>query len=240
VASNLQDRLYEIFAAAAGEQTRFPVRDSSVAGQTEGAGASETAAVSKNVLDLVRQTVVEAVTSTPSTQSQATSSSVLSSIVSLLPGGGAVTDAAKQAESGESTVESIATTLLKSAFGLVPLVSGLFGLFGGGDQEAAPPPLIKYAMPSPIEFDAGENGGQAISSVDYDQMGRPRSYAPASAGAARSAAGESGNGVSGAQITVNVNAMDARSFLDRSSDIAAAVRDAMLNLNSINDVVNEL
>ena len=42
------------------------------------------------------------------------------------------------------------------------------------------------------------------------------------------------------QITVNVQAMDARSFLDRSSDIAAAVRDAMLNLNSINDVVNDL
>jgi hypothetical protein len=42
------------------------------------------------------------------------------------------------------------------------------------------------------------------------------------------------------QITVNVQAMDARSFLDRSGDIAAAVREAMLNLNSINDVVNEL
>jgi hypothetical protein len=37
-----------------------------------------------------------------------------------------------------------------------------------------------------------------------------------------------------------VQAMDARSFLDRSGDIAAAVRDAMLNMNSINDVVNEL
>jgi hypothetical protein len=37
-----------------------------------------------------------------------------------------------------------------------------------------------------------------------------------------------------------VQAMDARSFLDRSNDIAAAVRDAMLNMNAINDVVNEL
>ncbi len=42
------------------------------------------------------------------------------------------------------------------------------------------------------------------------------------------------------QITVNVQAMDARSFLDRSNDIALAVRDAMLNMNAINDVVNEL
>jgi uncharacterized protein YggE len=42
------------------------------------------------------------------------------------------------------------------------------------------------------------------------------------------------------QITVNVQAMDARSFMDRSNDIALAVRDAMLNMNAINDVVNEL
>ncbi len=39
---------------------------------------------------------------------------------------------------------------------------------------------------------------------------------------------------------MNVNAMDARSFLDRSSDIAAAVREAMLNLNPVNDVVSDL
>ena len=33
---------------------------------------------------------------------------------------------------------------------------------------------------------------------------------------------------------------DTQSFMDRSNDIALAVRDAMLNLNSINDVVNDL
>lgn len=43
-----------------------------------------------------------------------------------------------------------------------------------------------------------------------------------------------------AQITVNVQALDAQSLMDRSSDIAAAVRNAMLNLNPINDVVNDL
>jgi len=48
------------------------------------------------------------------------------------------------------------------------------------------------------------------------------------------------SGSTQAQVTVNVQAMDARSFLDRSGDIAMAVRDAMLNLNSINDVVNDL
>jgi hypothetical protein len=42
------------------------------------------------------------------------------------------------------------------------------------------------------------------------------------------------------QITVHVNAMDSQSFMDRSGDIASAVREAMLNLHPINDVVANL
>jgi hypothetical protein len=34
--------------------------------------------------------------------------------------------------------------------------------------------------------------------------------------------------------------MDSRSFLDHSHDIASAVREAMLNMHSLNDVVNDL
>jgi hypothetical protein len=34
--------------------------------------------------------------------------------------------------------------------------------------------------------------------------------------------------------------MDSQSFLDHSSEIAQAVRQAMLNLSFINDVVNQL
>jgi hypothetical protein len=67
-------------------------------------------------------------------------------------------------------------------------------------------------------------------------MGTPRSYAAAGTGGTASGTASGGT----PQITFNVQAMDARSFMDRSSDIAAAVRDAMLNLNSINDVVNDL
>jgi len=56
------------------------------------------------------------------------------------------------------------------------------------------------------------------------------------------ASGQTGGIASGlpAQVTVNVQAMDSRSFLDRSHDIAQAVREAMLNMHSINDVVNDL
>ena len=55
-----------------------------------------------------------------------------------------------------------------------------------------------------------------------------------------SSGGSAASGAGAAQITVNVQAMDSQSFLDHSNEIAQAVRAAMLNSNSINDVVNNL
>jgi hypothetical protein len=128
----------------------------------------------------------------------------------------------------------VASAVLKTGFGLAPLISGLLGLLGGGEAEA-PSPLVKYALPAAIDFQAAESQGR-VTGLDYDQMGMPRRYGEGQGSASSSVT------VNGAapQITVNVQAMDARSFMDRSSDIALAVRDAMLNLNAINDVVNEL
>jgi hypothetical protein len=134
-----------------------------------------------------------------------------------------------QASSDGGGVESTVAEVLKSGFGIGSLIGGLVGLFSGGSD--APPPLVKYALPAAVNIAAAESGGQ-ITTADYDQRGLPRAYAPG--GAAGAPAQQ------GTQITVNVQAMDARSFLDRSGDIAMAVRDAMLNLNSINDVVNDL
>jgi hypothetical protein len=123
--------------------------------------------------------------------------------------------------------------VFKSGLGFSPLVKGIFSLFGGGDDTAAPQPLVKYALPPSVGFQAAEVGGQVVS-ADYDQTGGARGYRTAQAVAV------GGGGQQAAQITVNVSAMDARSFMDRSGEIAAAVREAMLNLNSINDVVSEL
>ena len=134
--------------------------------------------------------------------------------------GGAVSSSGSGGKADTSSAGSIALDVVKSGLGLVPLVTTLFGLFGGGD-DPAPAPLVKYAMPARAHFEQAETAGE-LTSVDYGQSGTPRSYAPAP------------------QVNVTVQAMDARSFLDRSSDIAAAVREAMLNLNSINDVVNDL
>jgi hypothetical protein len=128
----------------------------------------------------------------------------------------------------------VASTILKSGLGLVPLVAGLAGLFKSGEPDA-PPALVKFAMPSSIQFQAAESNS-AMTAVDYDQMGLARGYTvpngTPSLQAPQSPASQ--------QITVNIQAMDARSFMDRSGDIALAVRDAMLNLNPINDVVNDL
>jgi hypothetical protein len=60
--------------------------------------------------------------------------------------------------------------------------------------------------------------------VDSAQGGSPRAMTSAPA----------------AQITVQVQAMDSRSFLDHSQDIALAVRQAMLETTVLNDVIREV
>lgn len=127
---------------------------------------------------------------------------------------------------GGSTLETIAKDVLESGLGMVPLVGGLLGLFGGG--SSSPPPLVDYQMPDPIQYEAADVNGQIVSG-DYDQTGTARGYGGNPSGPAASQG-----------VTVSIQAMDAQSFMDRSSDIAAAVKNAMLNLNSINDVVNDL
>jgi hypothetical protein len=42
------------------------------------------------------------------------------------------------------------------------------------------------------------------------------------------------------EITIQVQAMDSRSFMDHSHDIAKAVREAMLNMHALNDVISDL
>jgi len=166
--------------------------------------------------------------------------------------GSSSTSNASTTSGGGITAESIVTTVLESGLGMVPLVVGLLGLFGGGGTPA-PPTLEKYAMPERQYFEGADTGSD-VSGADYDQMGMPRAYSAAPDGGSAQTSGSaspgSGSGGSGApsgpsgagaaQITVNVQAMDSQSFLDHSNEIAQAVRAAMLNSNSINDVVNNL
>ena len=130
--------------------------------------------------------------------------------------------------SGASTASSIGDTLL-NALGLgstlSPLISGLASLFGGGGSTPSAA-VTPYIQPLPLNLQAGFSGSSAggASGVDYGEGGQPR---------------QATAGVSQQQITVQVMAMDSQSFLDRSNDIAAAVRKAMLETSTLNDVIRE-
>jgi hypothetical protein len=158
------------------------------------------------------------------------------------PGGGEISagqltaNASKSSSGGSGS--SVLGTVLKSAFGAVPLVGALFSLFGGGDSETTPE-FEKYQMPETLNFN-GATTGRGIGTVDYDQTGAARLYGNTTASRGTGAGGSAQGNGTGQQITVNVQAMDARSFLDHSSEIAQAVREAMLNSSSLNDVVSEL
>jgi hypothetical protein len=126
---------------------------------------------------------------------------------------------------------SIGSTLLEvlgGGLGLSPLLAGIASLFGGGGDRSTPVPLTKFALPPSIQATGGvnESGGQAFA-VDNPQGGLPR------------AAPTGGQASAPAQITVQVQAMDSKSFLDHSGDIAMAVRQAMLESSVLNDVVRE-
>ena len=221
MASTTQDKLYETFAAVSGQQDSKP-------GEALDSGEDIAASLSDTVNQIGQ---LQGSNEAPPAES-----------------GGGSSSSASTAGSGGSTAESVASTVLESGLGMVPLIVGLLGLFEGGGTPA--PTLEKYAMPSKQYFEGSDTGG-VMSDADYEQMGMPRTYsatpdgisAPTSGAAAPSTIGSGSSAAGGAgaaQITVNVQAMDSQSFLDHSNDIAQAVRAAMLNSNSINDVVNSL
>jgi hypothetical protein len=222
MASTTQEKVFESFVAASGGQSPRPK-----------ASAAWLADVVKQAGEIQRSSVTPAKVSTSATTATSggnTAASIVGDIVKAI-GGGNIGAAIAGGSGGSSSggAGSIASTVLKSGLGIVPLISGLLGLFGGGGSPA-PPPLVKYAMPASIDFQAAETQS-GVQNADYDQTGNPRSYGSGAAAPSSSPT---------PQITVNVQAMDSRSFLDHSNEIAHAVRDAMLNLNAINDVVNEL
>ena len=107
--------------------------------------------------------------------------------------------------------------------GLIPLASGLIKLFSGG-SDAPPESLPKFALPPSIQAEAGLNGSGGLTMVDRNFNGDLRSTNTAGA----------------TNITVQVNAMDSQSFMDRSGDIAQAVRSAMLNSSTLNEVIQDM
>ncbi|HLK66868.1 MAG TPA: hypothetical protein VKU19_25720 [Bryobacteraceae bacterium] len=266
--SRTQDRIYETFAAVAhGHSSNdHSAIDGSERVTRIDTGAGKQIQTAKPMTWHSASPTAPGKSSTASnpsdTSAHSPATTVLQSVFPNVPLVGDVVGASTGGEGIGSTIESIASSVLKSGLGMVPLIGGLLGLFSGDDSPPAPI-LTKYAMPDSIAFQ-GEDVGSSVGLSDYDQMGLPRAYGGAGNGVSQSggrvgptppssnagntggvvtqgsAGTSSGPGVAVPQITVNVQAMDARSFMDHSSDIAAAVREAMLNMNSINDVVSAL
>jgi len=124
--------------------------------------------------------------------------------------------------SGSAAGHTISTLFGGALSLLSPVLSGLSHLFGAGSAPAA---LPLYIPPPSVSIGGilhAGNAQQTTGSVPAaaQQAAAGSTYAP--------------------QITVHVNAMDSQSFMDRSGDIANAVREAMLNNHPINGVVAEL
>ncbi len=151
------------------------------------------------------------------------------------------------AGASESRGGAIASAALRSAGGgltLLPVVTSLLKLFGVGKRKEELPALAKYELPAPIRAEAGLSQSGETFLIDRGVGDRIRQL-PAAAVSTTPFAGTPAEAGStqrgaGASITVNVQAMDSQSFMDRREDIARAVREAMLQSHSLNDVVSEL
>ena len=129
--------------------------------------------------------------------------------------------------SGKGSFESPGIDALKnlaSVFtgGILPLVSGILKAFSGGSDTGQVQPLLKFASPAAVQAEAGLTASGNLALIDRNERGDLRAIG------------------GGTQITVQVQALDSRSFIERSDDIARAVRDAMLHSSSLNDVVQDL
>jgi hypothetical protein len=132
--------------------------------------------------------------------------------------------------SGSSVLGSVTSSLFGGALGfLSPIISGIASLFGG---SSTPQALPIYTPPPPVSISGVVQATPAPAQAS--------SATAASSTGAGSQAASSSSSSSSPQITVNVSAMDSQSFIDRSNDIASAVREAMLNMHPINNVVAEL
>jgi hypothetical protein len=116
---------------------------------------------------------------------------------------------------------------LTSGFGLAGLGLKIAGLFGKKKPE--PATFTPFELPPSLSLEAANTSNilSGFPRLDRGQGNEPRSF-------------RSEPALQQPQVVVNVNALDTQSFLDRSSDIARAVRDAMLHMHPINDMIGEL
>jgi hypothetical protein len=132
--------------------------------------------------------------------------------------------------------------VVSKGLGLASIVTSIVGLFRGPHQPESVP--IPFTAPASLSLE--------VANTDQILRGFPR-FDFSATGERRLAEG-SGNAVAPApspdapsgpppeppvQITVNVSAIDSRSFRDYAPELAEAVRDAMLHLHPIHQVIRD-
>jgi hypothetical protein len=145
------------------------------------------------------------------------------------------------------SIAGTAARALSGGLGLSSLASSIVRLFRGDRQETGAA-LATYSAPDPIHFEgaAPATAGMPILPIDYGQDGLPRrdwttAYrATGGTGDRPPGAARPGAPVHAPAVTVQVQAMDSRSFLDHSSEIARAVREALLNADALGGAISEL
>jgi len=215
-------------ASSAGSASRSDLLGQLAASTGGGAGGAASGSSVGGVLQSGNSDVTEGLTAL-TTQITSLTSIQQSQISALQDNTQAVTqNTTSKTSSGSSigsTVESAASSFLGGGLSsLSPLLGGLLSLFGGGSQTVAAP--APFMLPAPVQSQAGlttSMPGQVVP-VSYGQAGQPRAQSASTS----------------PQVTIQVSAMDSQSFLDHSDDIAMAVKQAILNSSSLNDVISDL
>lgn len=107
------------------------------------------------------------------------------------------------------------------------IASFLGGLFGGDETPTVLKPE-RYQPAAAVQYDFGVSDQvNGYASVDSSQSGLSRLTS------------NGGGASTGGDIVIQVQAMDSRSFLDHSNEIAEAVRRALLDSHPLRDVIKE-
>ncbi len=183
MANTTQDTLYDTFLILAADlgRTSAPMiqasQDLANSANTV-SNALNSSAATWDRLTPIPQSAIPGSVAGPATAGSAQDTpiipDVLSSISGEIPLANLALSGSGSSGKAGGTMETIASMVLKSGFGAIPLVGSLLGLFGGNNSDT-PPPLVKYALAPSLQFQAGQSE-LGIANSDYDQMGMPRAY----------------------------------------------------------------
>lgn len=118
----------------------------------------------------------------------------------------------------KQTVSGGITSILGGGMGIGSLVSSIGSLFGGGGGKTAPPPVVAFQLPNSQEHTL---------------------YLNSEGTTAASNAGRTGSGIYG-NTQMGASGIGGQMLQYQSSQIAQAVKTALLNSSSLNDVIAEI